>query len=121
MNSLKIDDSLIFEILNFVNNSPDNITTLRNIVDNTSLSNYNSGKSAISEIMNMGLLAAKSQDGVILVALDSLGYGKLYIDNYRLVSRLTSKEKFKERVWGFVSGVLVGVTVSAIVFYFGIA
>ena len=121
MNNIKIDDALIFEILKFVNDSPDSTTTLRDIVDNTTLRDYATGNTAISEISTMGLLAARAKNGVITVTLDARGCGKLFIDNYRLVSRLTSKEKWKERVWGFVSGVLVGVVVAAITFYLGIA
>lgn len=100
MNNIKIDDALIFEILKFVNDSPDSTTTLRDIVDNTTLSDYATGNTAISEISTMGLLAARAKNGVITVTLDARGCGKLFIDNYRLVSRLTSKEKSKERVWG---------------------
>ena len=121
MNNLKIDNALIYEILKFINNSPNGTTTLRDIVDNTSLGEYASGNTAISEIMNMGLLAARSKNGIITVTLDSRGNGKLFIDNYRFVSHLTSKEKWKERVWGFISGIFVGVIVSFIVFYLGIA
>ena len=121
MNNCKIDDSLIYEILNFIANSPDSKTTLRDIVDNTSLTDYDSGNTAISEISRMGFLAGCAHSGVITVALDSLGRVRLFLDNYKHVSRLTSKEKRKERFWSYILGVLTGVTVAAIVFYFGLS
>lgn len=120
MNNCQIDNSLIYEILKFINDAPNGITTLRDIVDNTTLSDYASGNTAISQISNMGLLAAHAKDEVITVTLDSRGCGKLFIDNYKYVSKLTARDKRKERMWGFVSGVLVGVTVAAITFYLGI-
>ena len=93
MISCKIDDSLIYEILNFIANSPNMTTTLREIVDNTSLTDYNSGNTAISEISKMGLLAGRANGDVITVTLDARGCGKLFLDNYKYVSRLTAKEK----------------------------
>lgn len=119
MNDLKIDDSLIFEILNFIANSPNMTTTLREIVDNTSLTDYDSGNTAISKISERGGLAGKAYGDVVAVTLDSRGCGKLFLDNYKHVSHLTSKEKWKERFWSYILGVLTGVTVAAIVFYFG--
>lgn len=121
MNRCKIDDSLIYEILNFIANSPNMTTTLREIVDNTSLTDYDSGNTAISEISRMGFLAGQACGDVITVTLDARGCGKLFLDNYKHVSRLTSKEKWKERFWSYILGVLTGVTVAAIVFYFGLS
>lgn len=121
MANYKIDDSLVYEILNFIANSPDSKTTLRDIVDNTSLTDYDSGNTAISEISRMGFLAGRACGDVITVTLDSQGRGKLFLDNYRHVSRLTAKEKWKERLWSYALGVLTGVTVAAIVFYLGLS
>lgn len=120
MISCKIDDSLIYEILNFIANSPNMTTTLREIVDNTSLTDYDSGNTAISEISKMGFLAARANDGVIIVTLDARGCGKLFLDSYKHVSRLTAKEKRKEWIGGFVSGVLVSVVASVILHFLGI-
>ena len=96
MISYKIDDSLVYEILSFIANSPDSKTTLREIVENTSLTDYDSGNTAISEISKMGLLAGYSYGDVIAVTLDARGCGKLFLDNYKHVSRLTAKDKRKE-------------------------
>lgn len=120
MIQFKIDDSLIYEILNFVYNSPDMTTTLREIIDHTSLSDYDAGNTAISELSNNGLLSAKCRDGVISVSFDSRGEGKLFIENFKHVSRLTSKEKWKERICGFVFGVLTTVISALILSCFGI-
>lgn len=114
----KLDDSLIFEILNFVYKSPNMATTLREIVDNTSLTDYDSGNTAISEMSNMGLLAGQAYGDVVTVTLDSRGCGKLFLDNYKHVSRLTAKEKWKERIWGFVFGVLTTVISTLILSHF---
>ena len=120
MISYKIDDSLIYEILNFIANSPDMKTTLRERVDNTSLTDYDSGNTAISEISKMGLLAGQAYGDVITVTLDSRGCGKLFLDNYKHISRLTAKEKRKEWIVGFISGVLVSVVAAVILHFFGI-
>lgn len=120
MISYKIDNSLIYEILNFIANSPNMTTTLREIVDNTSLTDYNSGNTAISEISKMGLLAGRANGDVITVTLDARGCGKLFLDNYKYVSRLTAKEKRKEWIGGFVSGVLVSVVAAVILHFLGI-
>ena len=120
MISCKIDDYLIYEILNFIANSPNMTTTLREIVDNTSLTDYNSGNTAISEISKMGLLAGRANGDVITVTLDARGCGKLFLDNYKYVSRLTAKEKRKEWIGGFVSGVLVSVVAAVILHFLGI-
>lgn len=119
MNDVSIDDALIYEILGFVRNAPNHVTTLREIVDNTSLSDYNSGNTAISLICNRGLLCAHSKDGVITVSFDARGCGTLFLDNYKYVLRLVSKEKWKERICGYFIGVLTGFTVAFLVFYFG--
>lgn len=120
MISYKIDDSLIYEILNFIANSPNMTTTLREIVDNTSLTDYDSGNTAISQISEMGFLAARANGGIITVTLDARGCGKLFLDSYKHVSRLTAKEKRKEWIVGFVSGVLVSVVASVILHFLGI-
>lgn len=119
MVNFHIDDSLVYEILKFVDSSPDTVTTLREIVDNTPLTDYNSGNTVVSELCSRGLLSGRAHDGIITVTFDSHGCGKLFLDNYRHVSYLTSKEKWKERLWSYALGVLTGVTVAAIVFYFG--
>lgn len=120
MNNPKIDDSLIYEILNFIANSPNMTTSLREIVDHTSLTDYNSGNTAISEISKMGLLSGHAHGDVITVTLDSRGCGKLFLDNYKHVSRLTAKEKRKEWISGFISGILVSVVASLILHFLGI-
>lgn len=121
MLNYKIDDSLIYEILKVVDNSPNMVTTLRDIVDNTTLTDYNAGNTVISELCNMGLLSGRAHDGVIDVSFDSRGCGKLFMENYKYVARLTSKEKWKERIWSYIFGVLSGITVAAIAFYLGIS
>lgn len=120
MVSYNIDDSLIYEILNFIANSPDSKTTLREIVNHTSLTDYDSGNTAISEISKMGLLAGRAYGDDVTVTLDSRGCGKLFLDNHKHISRLTAKEKRKEWIGGFVSGVLVSVVAAVILHLLGI-
>ena len=120
MNNCQIDNSLIYEILKFINDAPNGITTLRDIVDNTTLSDYASGNTAISQISNMGLLAAHAKDGVVAVTLDSRGCGKLFIDNYKYVSKLTARDKHKERFCGFAFGVLTALVAAYLLSFLGI-
>lgn len=120
MISYKIDDSLIYEILKSIDSSPNRTTTLREIVDNTSLSDYDSGNTAISEMSNMGLLSGHAHNGIVSVTFDSRGCGKLFLDNYKHVSRLTSRQKWMERLLGYAFGVLTGITVAAVSLFFGL-
>lgn len=118
--SISIDNSLTYEILKYVDSSPVGFVTLRDLVDNTCLSDYDSGSTAISTLCNIGLLAGKYDNGNIFVSLDSSGKGKLFLDNYKYISRLTSSDKWKERIWSFISGIAAGVIISTVVFYFGL-
>ena len=121
MISYKIDDSLIYEILKVIDNAPNMTTTLREIVDNTSLTDYDAGNTAISEMSKMGLLAGYAHDGIITVSFDSRGCGKLFLDNYKHVSRLTSRQKWVERFWGYAFGVLTGITIAVAASYLGLS